>query len=161
MIRRATVADARGIAEVHTRTWQAAYRHAFPAELLDGLDVGEREERWKRNLDDPRVPVFVADEDGIVGFVCVGPSRDPDCDGELYGIYVVPEAWGKGAGPALMEAGLDYLRGEFSEAILWVLQDNPRARRFYERHGWTLDGASKRSRHLGVDVDEVRYRIRL
>ena len=60
-----------------------------------------------------------------------------------------------------MEAGLDYLRGEFSEAILWVLQDNPRARRFYERHGWTLDGASKRSRHLGVDVDEVRYRIRL
>ena len=41
-VRRAEPADARGIAEVHTRTWQAAYRHVFPAEVLDGLDVEER-----------------------------------------------------------------------------------------------------------------------
>ena len=161
MIRRATVADARGIAEVHTRTWQAAYRHAFPDELLDGLDVDEREEGWRQHVVDPEAAVFVADEDGVVGFLAVGPSRDPDCDGELYGIYVAPEVWGKGAGPALMEAGLDHLRSKFSEAILWVLEDNPRARRFYEKHGWALDGTTKRGEHLGVETAEVRYRIRL
>jgi hypothetical protein len=39
MIRRATIDDARPIADVHTRTWQAAYRHVFPRELLDEIDV--------------------------------------------------------------------------------------------------------------------------
>jgi ribosomal protein S18 acetylase RimI-like enzyme len=162
VIRRATVEDARGIAEVHIRTWQEAYRHVFPAAELDGLDVGERDERWRHNLADPDVPTFVADEDNaVVGFVTVGPSRDPDCDGELYGIYVAPEAWGSGAGAALMVAGLGELHAHYAAAVLWVLDDNPRARRFYEKHGWSPDGATKTGRHLGVDTAEVRYRISL
>ena len=36
-IRRASVSDAAGIAEVHVRTWQAAYAHAFGAERLAGI----------------------------------------------------------------------------------------------------------------------------
>ena len=47
------------------------------------------------------------------------------------------------------------------DAILWVLDDNPRARRFYEREGWTLDGGRKEQDHLGVRVAEVRYRLNL
>jgi RimJ/RimL family protein N-acetyltransferase len=160
VIRRAVVADAPAIAELHVRTWQSAYRHVFPAGPLDAMAADDaRVEGWRQNVVDPDVPVFVVDEDGIVGFVAVGPSRDEDCDGELWGIYVVPEAWGTGAGAELMRAGLDYLGARFGEAILWVLDDNPRARRFYEKHGWAPDGATKRGTHLGVDVDEVRYRI--
>jgi ribosomal protein S18 acetylase RimI-like enzyme len=159
VIRRATVEDAEGIAAVHVRTWQAAYRHVFPPDALDAMHVEERIERWRQNVVDPGVQVFVADEDGVVGFVTVGPSRDPDCDGELWGIYVAPAAWGRGPDGELMRAGLESLGATFREAILWVLDDNPRARRFYEKHGWTLDGATKRRRHLGVDTDEVRYRI--
>jgi ribosomal protein S18 acetylase RimI-like enzyme len=162
VIRRATVEDARGIAELHTRTWQAAYRHILPAADLDALDVGEREERWRQNLARPEVPTFVVEEDGaFVGFVTVGPSRDPDCDGELYGIYVAPEAWGSGAGAALTAAALGELHARYAEAALWVLEDNPRARRFYEKHGWSPDGTQKTGRQLGVDTAEMRYRISL
>jgi len=162
VIRRATADDARGIAEVHTRAWQVAYRHLFPPEALDAISVDEREERWRQNLADDDVEVLVAEEDGrVAAWATVGPSRDLDCDGELYGIYAAPEAWGGGAGGAVMERALEELRARFQEAILWVLSDNPRARRFYEKHGWTLDGATKRGHHLGVDTDEVRYRIRL
>jgi RimJ/RimL family protein N-acetyltransferase len=161
VIRRARVEDAPAIADLHVRSWQAAYRHVFPAERLDAMDAAERVERWEQNVVDADVPVFVADQQGVVGFVAVGPSRDPDCDGELWGIYLAPEAWGSGAGGALMEAGLEYLRANFREAILWVLRDNPRARRFYEKHGWSADGREKRGRHLGVDTDEVRYHIDL
>jgi hypothetical protein len=57
------------------------------------------------------------------------------------------------ADDALCEAGYD-------EAIL-MLEDNPRARRFYEREGWTLDGARKEDEFLGLTVAEVRYRIQL
>jgi RimJ/RimL family protein N-acetyltransferase len=161
VIRRARVEDAPAIADLHVRSWQAAYRHVFPAERLDAMDAAERVERWEQNVVDADVPVFVADQQGVVGFVAVGPSRDPDCDGELWGIYLAPEAWGSGAGGALMEAGLMYLRANFREAILWVLRDNPRARRFYEKHGWSADGREKRGHHLGVDTDEVRYHIDL
>jgi RimJ/RimL family protein N-acetyltransferase len=163
MIRRATVDDARGIAEVHTTTWQAAYRHAFPPALLDALDVDERERRWRDEfLPMPEMHAFAAERDGrIVGWVTVGPSRDADCDGELYGIYVLPEEWGSGIAGELMAAALADLRRSFHEAILWVLGDNPRARGFYEKHGWGLDGAEKRGVHIGVEVDEVRYRTAL
>jgi RimJ/RimL family protein N-acetyltransferase len=42
-----------------------------------------------------------------------------------------------------------------------VLDDNPRARRFYERAGWQPDGAAKTEERWGVAAAEVRYRKRL
>ena len=61
-----------------------------------------------------------------------------------------------------MQASLDALRERgFADAMLWVLADNPRARRFYEREGWHDDGGRKRDAFLGVDVEEVRYLIKL
>jgi GNAT superfamily N-acetyltransferase len=154
-VRRASVADAADIAGVHVRTWQAAYDHVFGAERLAELDVSRRVAGWTRVLNEGE-PVFVADDDGrVVGFVSVG-----EC--ELYAIYALPEAWGSGAGPGLMRAALEQLRGDgCGDAILWVLEDNPRARRFYEREGWELDGGRKEDDFLGVRVAEVRYRIRL
>ena len=97
----------------------------------------------------------------IVGFVSVGPSTDIDGEGELYAIYVLPETWGGGAGHGLMEAAKELLRASYAEATLYVLDDNPRARRFYEREGWALDGATKTGEFLGLPVAEVRYRISL
>lgn len=161
-VRRAAVADAAAIAAVHTGTWQAAYEHVFGAERLAGLDADRRRAGWERSLAAGET-VFLAEDDGrVVAFVSVGPSRELEGVGELYAIYAVPEAWGSGAGPALMRTGLEALRDAgYAEAILWVLEDNPRARRFYEREGWTLDGTRKEDEFLGIRVPEVRYRIRL
>ena len=59
-----------------------------------------------------------------------------------------------------MRRALELLRERgYEEAVLWVLDDNPRARRFYEAGGWRLDGARRRGEHLGVRTEEVRYRI--
>ncbi|HKT45042.1 MAG TPA: GNAT family N-acetyltransferase [Gaiellaceae bacterium] len=147
---------------MHVRTWQAAYTHVFGAERLEGMDVEARTLRWRRWIEAGEVAHVADDEGRIVGFVWVGPSRDPDADGELYAIYVLPEAWGSGTGPALMRAGIDAMRDAgYREPVLWVLEDNPRARRFYEREGWELDGGRKEDEFLGVRVAEVRYRVRL
>ncbi len=141
-------------------TWQVAYEHVFGAERLAG--IGERRraqwEEWPPGSR-PGRQVFVADENGrIVGFVSAGDSRDEPGKGELFAIYVLPGAWGSGAGPALMETALVALRG-YPSATLWVLEDNPRARRFYEREGWILDGTRRDVEILGVTVAELRYRI--
>jgi GNAT superfamily N-acetyltransferase len=167
-VRRARPEDAAAIAAIHVRTWQAAYEHVFGAERLAGLDPERRRLGWERALSErvDEEDVFVAEEDGdVVAFASSGPARDEPEEGELYAIYALPQAWGGGAGAELMRATLGALRGRgFPGALLWVLEDNPRARRFYEREGWTLDTAEwarKVEPHLGVDVVEVRYRISL
>jgi GNAT superfamily N-acetyltransferase len=158
VIRPGTPDDAEGVARVHVETWQAAYAHALPQEQLQALSVAEAVERSQR-----RPPTFVAERDGeILGFVSVGSSRDPGTDGELFAIYVHPHHSGTGVGRALIEAGEDELRRlGHHDAILWVLDDNPKARRFYELAGWSLDGAAREIRIFGFDVAEVRYAKRL
>jgi GNAT superfamily N-acetyltransferase len=162
-VRRARPADAAAIAEVHVRTWQAAYEHVFGAEQLARITPKQRLPMWKNILGASEVTAFVAADDGVVvGIATVGPSRDEDAQGEVYAIYVEPKAWGSGAGPALMRACVAALKaGGHPDAILWVLEDNPRARRFYEREGWSLDGERREGEHLGVQTAEIRYSIEL
>jgi ribosomal protein S18 acetylase RimI-like enzyme len=100
----------------------------------------------------------------VVGFASIGTARpgdDPSL-GELFTIYVLPAEWGHGVGRALMAAAVASLRAErFEEAILWVLEDNPRTRRFYELAGWCVDGGTKDEEWLGTCIREIRYRITL
>jgi ribosomal protein S18 acetylase RimI-like enzyme len=161
-VRRARLEDARAIAQVHAETWREAYEHVFGAERLASVTIDARLAQWERILAAGQSDVFVAAAGGIVGFVSTGDSRDADAEAELFAIYVLPEAWGTGAGSALMRAGIEAMRLRASgDAVLWVLDDNPRARRFYEREGWTLDGERKEDEYLGLRVPEVRYRIAL
>ena len=88
-------------------------------------------------------------------------ADEPDV-GELYAIYVLPDIHGRGAGRALMTETVERLRGDnFGEAVLWVFEDNPRTRRFYEDTGWSADGGVKDETWLGTTAPAVRYRIRL
>jgi ribosomal protein S18 acetylase RimI-like enzyme len=142
---------------VHVRTWQAAYARVFPPERLAELSVGPRAEQWRKS------PPLVGEIEGTVaGFVSVGASRDGDSNGELFAIYVDPDHWSTGVGRALITAGEERLRElGYTDAILWVLDDNPRARRFYERAGWHHDGTTRPIEIFGIQVTEVRYRKEL
>jgi ribosomal protein S18 acetylase RimI-like enzyme len=159
MIRRAGPEDAEAIALVHVRSWQGAYAHVFPPHTLADLSVEARVRLWERYLPRDDAGIFVSESDGsVVGFVSVGASRDAADDGELYAIYVDPDYWGTGAGRRLITAGEEWLRSHgYDRATLWVLADNPRARRFYEIAGWSLDGTERTGEHLGVPTHEVRY----
>lgn len=164
-VRTAKPRDANGIGVVHVRSWQAIYRDHFPAEFLEGLDPKVRAARWKTFLRDngeSRGTLLVTELDGrIVGFANVGPCRDPELPelGEVRAIYLLPEYWDHGLGRELMAAGLDALTAAgFDEAMLWVLEANARARRFYEKGGWHADGAAKEDEGFGFPIREVRYR---
>jgi ribosomal protein S18 acetylase RimI-like enzyme len=128
-VRPARPEDAAAVAEVHVRTWQAAYEHVFGAERLASIDHSRRQGLAERAIASGGVAVAVDDDGTVVGFVSVGPSSDVEGEGELYAIYVLPEAWGTGAGRGLMDAGKELLRASYGDATLYVLEDNPRARR--------------------------------
>jgi GNAT superfamily N-acetyltransferase len=158
-IRPATPDDALAIERIRVRGWRSAYRHVFPAAELDALPIDP--ERWRSRLHvpPPGWTTIVCENDGtVVGFASTGPSRDEDELGEVYAIYVDPDAWSTGAGRALMASAESTLGATYAAALLWVLEDNPRARRFYERAGWAPDGVRKAEERFGVRAPEVRYR---
>lgn len=169
VVRPALPADAAVVATVHVAAWQGAYRGHMPDEYLDAMDVARWTERWTRLLTSPEhADPQVAEVEGEVrGFVVVGPLRDEAAEapaglGELYAINVHPDAWGTGVGPSLLAAGEAELRRlGYDRAVLWVLPANARARRFYERSGWTDDGAERVAEVNGVTVPERRYARRL
>jgi len=97
-----------------------------------------------------------------VGFLTLGAARDPDLDtsrtGEIWGIYISPGYWRKGIGTRLAEEAEKMLRSRgYEDAVLWVLEGNQQARRFYEAMGFDLDGESKKI-DWGAPLKAVRYR---
>lgn len=168
IIRTATREDAAAIAAVHVRSWQVAYRGLLPDALLQNLSVERRTRWWGEGWwtrDPEHRQLLVAEAGGaILGFAALGPSRGEDAtaaSGEVYAIYVDPDAWGRGIGRRLMERASDNLSSAgFADATLWVLESNQRARRFYEVGGWQTDGGrrTERLQEGGVDALEVRYR---
>ena len=74
----------------------------------------------------------------------------------MYALYVTPDWWSTGTGRSLMSRAVAALTdAAYERAVLWVLEANARARRFYEK-GWVPDGASNGLDGLG-GVVEVRY----
>ena len=166
-VRRAVMDDAPALARVHIESWLGAYRGLLPDDVLDALSVEKRTEDWRGWLapGGERVHTLVAELDRPVGFASLYmPSRDadePEGVGEIPALYVDPGAWGRGAGAALIEASVNELRsGGCREGILWMLEGNERADRFYERHGWQRDGGRRASQHYpGVNYAELEQEL--
>ena len=152
--------DLFGVGAVHQRSRAAAYAGILSPETLARRSAeafGEWwSERWKWERETHRLTV--ADQDGeVVGFTYVGPSETPGAV-ELYGIHVAPGHVGTGLGKRLMInalAQLTELGGD--RAVLWVLTGNEVARRFYDRGGWTPDGATRTEPVSGEPVGQLRY----
>jgi ribosomal protein S18 acetylase RimI-like enzyme len=164
LLRTAEGVDLFGVGAVHQRSRAAAYAGILSPETLamrSAEAFGEWwSERWKWECETHRLTV--ADRDGeVVGFTYVGPSETPGAV-ELYGIHVDPAHVGTGLGRRLMInalAQLTELGGD--RAVLWVLEANEVARRFYDRGGWTPDGATRTEPVNGEPVAQLRYSYEL
>jgi len=163
-VRLARVDDAEAIADVHLASIREAYRHLFPAEALAQLDAQDRVRRWREHLAKGTSLTLLGEIAGrLVGFADFGACRDPDVSGaagELMALYVLPEAWGRGLGTALLRQALDRLRGDgFAEVVLCVLEGNKQALRFYEKFGFVRDGSSRHREVYGAATTVVRLRL--
>jgi GNAT superfamily N-acetyltransferase len=72
----------------------------------------------------------------VAGFAHVFPPE--------LALYVVPEQWGQGVADVLYERALERLRAFGADRChLWVLEENRRARRFYEKWRWRENGETR------------------
>jgi len=156
VLRTANEDDLLAVGGLHYRSRAAAYRDLLPPEALtfgSAWALGEwwaERFRWERETH----RLTVAERDAtIIGFTYLGPSDEPGVV-ELYAIHVEPDRVGTGIGRDLMADASPHL-GE--RAVLWVLDGNERARRFYERAGWFADGLTRAAPIGGRTTRQVRY----
>ncbi len=139
------------------------YRGLLPGPYLDGLRPEDRAARYTFGVVDPMRPTtLVAVDDGVVlGFATTGPAPELETPaiGELMALHVDPERWQRGVGRALVGAARAPLAGHgYREAVLWVLEGNTRAARFYAADGWSPDGKRRSETVWGVSTNNIRYR---
>lgn len=148
-------ADPSLLADVHFHTTSIAYRSYFPPGSVHPT-IQELALMWGERLLDQTACALAAWRSGEpVGAVVVRLDPDFDSEGQLLGLHVLPDRWGGGIGGALHDAALKTLKARhYAKGGLWVIADNARARRMYERRDWRL--------RQGIELDylgvrEVRY----
>lgn len=160
--------DARVVAELHYRSWVATYGPLLTPDEAERLAFTERVEHWERLLRERHSErgALLAEHNGqVVGLVEweIGSAGDRAI-GEVHAIHVKAEERGHGVGTILLAAAVEAMRSlGVRRAVLWVLDANLAARRFYERRGWVWDGTLV-ERPLGgfahfPAVIEVRYTL--
>jgi GNAT superfamily N-acetyltransferase len=165
-VRAATPSDAKEIAYIHVDTWRVAYKDIVPGGYLANLSYAESQEMWRRVMgegSEQAVCVFVAEEGGTLFGFSSGRARTrfsqglTEYKGVLETLYVLPSRQGEGIGRRLVGAIAGCLAEmDVPSMLLWVLEENKTARRFYESLGGTLLGEDT-LKLGGAELSEVAY----
>jgi GNAT superfamily N-acetyltransferase len=106
------------------------------------------------------------DGDELVGVVSIAPHTGAAAEAPppgtiyLWQMFVAPRLQGSGLAVALLDRALDEARNRgFNRLTLWAAEGAAQARRFYEREGWTLTGASRMDVPFGLPL--VEYELAL
>lgn len=160
-VRPANRDDLGGIKRVASETWVATYTGAIPdADIQSFLQSNYNPASLERSLATLGGGMLVAvDEDQVIGFAML--SEDRDGNAQLWSIYIMPAWQGRGCGKQLWDAAVAHARSLPCERlVLWVLESNSVARRFYARQGAEM--VEQRDFPVGDgSVSEVRYEMQL
>lgn len=162
-VRQMLSTDSKRVAQIHTLSWQHAYKGVVPQAFLDDIDVDKRESNWRSGIEkDPSLIRLVAvAENNILGFVCGLHNRDKninEIDGELWAIYVDPDRSNDEVGTTLFESFKNELmKSNIFTMNVWVLEENLSARSFYEKVGGKLSSHTKEIEIGGKKLKEISY----
>ncbi len=169
-IRLATYADAQDIANIHALSWEAAYKDILPTEYIRKQSAS-REAMWKRILStENNIHYIILNNSTPVGILTVGPPQHEeikiendtgidDSFWELHGIYLHPDYFLRGIGTTALKFAMDKARevGK-TNMLLWVFEGNVNSIKFYEKCGFSPDGARKVYICGGKKVNCIRMR---
>jgi ribosomal protein S18 acetylase RimI-like enzyme len=171
LVRTPAAAELAELADVAARTFPLACPPGAAAENIAAfVDEHLSAQRFGDYLTDPARDLVVAVRDGrITGYAMLihGVPDDADVQQavtlrpavELSKIYVLPDSHGAGVSAALMTEAINRA-GRSGSACMWlgVNQENPRAQRFYAKHGFTVAGTKTFRLGAGLEQDYVLVR---
>ena len=145
------------VSNIYEQSWKYAYKGIIPQDFLDSIPPG----RWIRHLGKEDMRHLVMCEDGrMIGTASYCRSRwERYSDyGEIVSIYFLPDYIGKGYGRKLFRRCVDELQNlGYRQILLWVLEENARARAFYEKNGFHCANEYLEDTIGGKQVREVLY----
>lgn len=147
------------LSNVYQQSWNHAYRNIMPQSYLDSIPSGH----WADNVRQEGIHTLIMRQgNSIIGTASFCQSRWEKYPGygEIISIYFLPEYMGKGYGKQLIGKAVDELRRKgFTELLLWVLEENQAARKFYEACGFSYCGERKREDIGGESLTELMYQF--
>ena len=146
-LRHATPADAQRLTELGRETFAATFAHLYPPQDLEAFQAeAHTPQRYVAWAEDPAFGLWIAEQGGkAIGYALAGPCHlphpevTPGC-GELWRVYVLPEAQGSGLGGRLLKTALDWLTRPGRDLWLGVWSGNHGAQRLYARYGFEKAG---------------------
>lgn len=136
--------DEKALAYIQTESWKSAFHDILSEEdLIQRTDLSKTEAMYARVLNNPMIHVSLETVDGKPHCMAAW-SRNraglADNVAELICIHSLPDNWRRGYGSMMMEQVLTQMKEEgYQQVILWVFEQNTRARGFYEKHGFLLN----------------------
>ena len=160
IIRKVKYEDIKKIVDIHITDWKKVYKEIIDNEILDNLNREEKVKKWKEHYNIGNV--VVAEENGIIlGYCRYGDNavyENTDIDSEIIAIYVDCDNLGKGIGKKLVEYVKTYLKNKNkTKMVIWCLEKNQNARKFYEKMGGILLSDEKYFEKEGKKYKEVGY----
>jgi len=137
VLREATIADLRPLAELHVRTFNETHVGPFGS----GPPYSTREWQWREKLSELDATHFVlvleTPAKQLVGFIWCHPTKDnPTWAARLNKIYLLREYQRRGLGTRMVAAAVDrLLQHGLTSMALFTEPDNEPACNFYERLG--------------------------
>lgn len=149
--------DRLAVCGIYEASWKCAYRDILPREYLERIPAGQ----WVSGLDlGGRTHLVLLEEGRYIGAASCCASRFPEFEGwgEVVSLYLLPAYMGRGYGRPLLEAAVSALASRgYRDVFLWVLEENRRARGFYERAGFRYSGTCRQDVIGGRTVRELAY----
>ncbi len=160
LIRKAKNDDIEQIVDINIKDWKKVYKGIIDNAILDNLDRNKKVEKWRKNYNIGNV--IVAEEDGIILGYCRYDDNavytNNDIDSEINALYVDYDKLGNGIGRKLVEYVMNDLKNkQKNKMVIWCLEKNQNARKFYEKMGGKLINDEKYFEKEGKRYKEVGY----
>ena len=144
------ISFAEDLADIMISAWKSGFKGILPEDIIEKYtQFGPCAEMFRQLIASGAGNLYLAQLDGkpagLLYWLMEGDSA------RIEALLTVPEVWGRGVAPALMERALADT-SSCKAVTVWPFRDNHRARRFYEKHGFSPTGKSR----IG-DAEETEY----
>jgi ribosomal protein S18 acetylase RimI-like enzyme len=135
--------DAKVLAIVRQKSWEATYRGIYSDEVIDNFDYIFHEQKFVNQIRNPEIITYVIEVDGIIiGYFSIGIPFDrstEDLGLYLYSLYILPAYQQKGIGARVFGFVREYCKNngihKFRNACN---MHNAKAKIFYTKMGGTI-----------------------
>ncbi len=156
--------DLSDVANINVLAWKYAYKDILSPHFLENISLKEKVRNWQNGFEkySDLIRLVMILDDKVIGYAIGAQNRHldlvPNSESELYAIYLNPHFIDRGHGRELFKHFSKVIKdNSFKSMCVWVLEQNMKARGFYEKMGGILTPISKEIEIDKNKLNEVCY----